>query len=313
MGLKSVVSEWMDSISQSIHDGLVEIIESSLQTSQDLLSTGMNNNVSGSGGLFSTFLSTHPAEFDGTLDGSGTHTVWSTMETLCNNAVVPIAGMIMVIILINDLIQQCISGNNFRDFDTSIIFKWIFKCLCGVILISNIFYITSGFLSFGTYATSQAITSIFGGNEFITDAEAITVDGEGLGIGQLFAILCMAGFMNLVVVALLVIMIIVLASRMIEIFMYLAVAPVPIATMMHNEWGQIGKNWIRSVCALGFQGLFIVIALSIFQTLFSNVTNKLAEGGDVMMQMVILMGYSLALCFTVLKTGGISKSVFNAH
>lgn len=312
MGLKSVVSEWMDSISQSIHDGLVEIIESSLKMSQDLLCTGMNNNT-GSGGLFSTFLKTHPADFDGTLDGSGSSSVWSTMETLCNNAVVPIAGMIMVIILINDLIQQCISGNNFRDFDTGIIFKWIVKCLCGVILISNIFYITSGFLSFGTYATNQAITAIFGGSEFMSSASAIIVDGTNLGIGELFGILCMAGFLNLVIVALLVIMIIVMASRMIEIFMYLAVSPVPIATMMHNEWGQIGKNWIRSVCALGFQGLFIVVALSIFQTLFKNVTDTLSSGGDVMMQMVILMGYSLALCFTILKTGSISKSVFNAH
>ena len=311
MGLKSIVSEWMDSIESSIHDGLVDIITSSLKTSQDMLSTGMNANKADDG-IFHTFLSAHPSEFTGATDGTGT-TIWSMMEMLCNNAVVPIAGLIIVVILLNDLIQQCMAGNNFRDFDTSIIFKWIVKCLIGVILISNIYYLTSGFLAFGTSATNAAMDTIFGSGSFITPASEIVVDGTDLGIGELFGILLMSGFLNLVIVALLVIMIIVLASRMIEIFMYLAISPVPIATLMNNEWGQIGRNWVRSVCALGFQGLFIVIALTIFQTLFSNVLANLATGRDVMMQMVILMGYSLALCFTILKTGNISKSVFNAH
>ena len=33
----------------------------------------------------------------------------------------------------------------------------------------------------------------------------------------------------------------------------------------------------------------------------------------VIMQMAMLMGYTAALIFTILRTGAISKSVFNAH
>ena len=37
-------------------------------------------------------------------------------------------------------------------------------------------------------------------------------------------------------------------------------------------------------------------------------------GADgVIMQMAMLLGYTAALIFTILRTGAISKSVFNAH
>jgi hypothetical protein len=135
-----------------------------------------------------------------------------------------------------------------------------------------------------------------------------------MGIPELLVDLILSGFLLLAVGALLVVMIIVLASRMIEIFMYLTAAPLPVATIMNRDWGEIGKNWIRNVVALGFQGFFIIVALSIFQSIFNAVITSLNSGTDnLTMQLILLMGYALALCFTILKSGSISKSVFNAH
>ena len=142
----------------------------------------------------------------------------------------------------------------------------------------------------------------------------IVIDPAGMGIPELLVDLILSGFLLLAVGALLVVMIIVLASRMIEIFMYLTAAPLPVATMMNRDWGEIGKNWIRNVVALGFQGFFIIVALSIFQSIFNAVITSLNSGTDnLTMQLILLMGYALALCFTILKSGSISKSVFNAH
>lgn len=114
--------------------------------------------------------------------------------------------------------------------------------------------------------------------------------------------------------------IIVLASRMIEIFMYLSVSPIPMATMMNNDWGQIGKNWLRNMLALAFQGFFIVIALTIFKSLLSNVISSLTQisttGGDsgsIVLNFAIILGYVLALIFTVFRSSNISKSVFAAQ
>lgn len=87
------------------------------------------------------------------------------------------------------------------------------------------------------------------------------------------------------------------------------------ATMMDSgEWAGIGKNWIKQLLALSFQGFFIIIALGIFKTLFSNAIVSLNDSSDgIILQMAMLLGYTVALIFTVLRTGAISKSVFNAH
>ena len=117
------------------------------------------------------------------------------------------------------------------------------------------------------------------------------------------------------VMILIVAIIIVLASRIIEVFMYLGVAPIPMATMIDGgEWSQIGKNWVKQLLALSFQGFFIIIALGIFKTLLANVITSINDGEDgIILQMGMLLGYTAALIFTVLRTGAISKSVFNAH
>lgn len=120
---------------------------------------------------------------------------------------------------------------------------------------------------------------------------------------------------HLGVMILIVAIVITLASRIIEVFMYLSVAPIPMATMMDSgEWSGIGKNWIKQLLALSFQGFFIIVALAIFKTLFANMITTLNTGSDgVIMQMAMLMGYTAALIFTILRTGAISKSVFSAH
>lgn len=44
--------------------------------------------------------------------------------------------------------------------------------------------------------------------------------------------------------------------------MYLSIAPIPMATMVDSgEWASIGKNWIKQLLALSFQGFFILVAL----------------------------------------------------
>lgn len=49
---------------------------------------------------------------------------------------------------------------------------------------------------------------------------------------------------------------VILYGRMIEIYLYTSVAPIPFATMSNREWGQVGNNYFRGLLALGFQGLF---------------------------------------------------------
>ncbi len=307
-----VISDAIDALEDWCCDLFKDGIKSQFDGISDLL-TDTFSQTTGDDGLVSTYLTSHPANFTG--GGTGGTSVWTTIETLCNNVVVPIAGFVLTIILLNDLIQTVLRGNNFKDFDDSIIIKWIIKALCGVILVSNTYYIASALFGFGTNVCFNGLTTLFGTGDYLDTALALKKSAlSGLSLGELMTVWFISLIVHLGVMILIVAIVITLASRIIEVFMYLSVAPIPMATMMDSgEWASIGKNWIKQLLALSFQGFFIIVALGIFKTLFANMITTLNSGtGSVIMQMAMLLGYTAALIFTILRTGAISKSVFNA-
>ena len=308
-----VISDAIDALEDWCCDLFKDGIKSQFDGISDLL-TDTFSQTTGSDGLVSTYLTSHPANFTG--GGTGGTSVWTTIETLCNNVVVPIAGFILTVILLNDLIQTVLRGNNFKDFDDSIIIKWIIKALCGVILVSNTYYIASALFGFGTNVCSNGLTTLFGTGDYLDTALALKKSAlSGLSLGELMTVWFISLIVHLGVMILIVAIVITLASRIIEVFMYLSVAPIPMATMMDaGEWASIGKNGIKHLLALSFQGFFIIVALGIFKTLFANMITTLNSGtGSVIMQMAMLLGYTAALIFTILRTGAISKSCFSAH
>ena len=65
--------------------------------------------------------------------------VLDMIRNLSETAVIPIAGMILTFVLCYELIQVIIQKNNMHDFDTFIIFKWIFKTFCAVYILTHTF------------------------------------------------------------------------------------------------------------------------------------------------------------------------------
>ena len=311
-----IISDAIDALEDWCKDLFKDGITSQFDGISDLLSDtfSQTTGTGGSGGLVNDFITQHPSQFTG--GGSGGTTIWTTIETLCNNVVVPIGGFILTVILLNELIQMVLRGNNFKDFDDSIFIKWIIKALCGVILVANTYYIASALFSFGTTVCSNGLATLFGSGDYLSETLSINRTAlSDLSLGELMTVWFISLIVHLGVLILIVAIVITLASRIIEVFMYLSIAPIPMATMMDSgEWASIGKNWIKQLLALSFQGFFIVVALGIFKTLFSNAIVALNASTDgVILQMGLLLGYTAALIFTILRTGAISKSVFNAH
>ena len=100
-----------------------------------------------------------------------------------------------------------------------------------------------------------------------------------------------------------------MARRWVLTLLVTSLAPVPMATMMNHEWGQMGQNYLRSLFALGFQAFLIIVCVAIYAVLVQNI----ALDGDVSYAIWTCMGYTVLLCFTLFKTGSMARSVFNAH
>lgn len=306
-------------------DGIIGSLQNTCDTLNGTFS-GDNQN------LIKGFLQDRPAEFTGTFDGTGTP-LWSGIETITNNAIVPIAMFILVVVLVYELIQNVVSGNNFRDFDTGIFMKWTIKAVCGILLVSNVFYIATSIFGLGSDAVTKGIVSLFpDGEEFLSSAVLhketlkIILTSDSFDIGILIVLLFLSFLVMITTFIVLGAIIIVLASRIIEVFMYLSIAPIPMATMMNRDWGEIGKSWLRNILALAFQGFFIVVALTIFKVLLLNVINEITAiapavpdpnitvtAATITGSMAMMLGYIIALIFTIFRSSNIAKSVFSAH
>ena len=81
------------------------------------------------------------------------------------------------------------------------------------------------------------------------------------------------------------------------------------ATLANRELGGTGQNYLRSLFAVGFQGLLILVCVGIYAVLVQSI----ATGGDPIGAIWGTVGYTVLLCFMLFKTGSISKSIFSAH
>lgn len=132
---------------------------------------------------------------------------------------------------------------------------------------------------------------------------------EAMGTGELFLLVLETSLVSLCMKILSVCITVVIFGRMIEIYLYSSVGAIPFATMANREWGQMGSNYLRGLVALGFQGFFIMVCVGIYAALVNGFTVTT----DIHSTIFSIAAYTVVLCFTLFKTGSISKSIFNAH
>ena len=132
---------------------------------------------------------------------------------------------------------------------------------------------------------------------------------EGMDLGSLFGIFMQSMVVQMGIHVLSIAIFVIINGRMIEIYLMTSLAPIPFATFGNREQSIIGQNYLRSLLALGFQGFLIMICVGIYAVLIQTI----AFSGDIIGSIWSVMGYTVLLAFSLLKTGTIAKSVLNAH
>ena len=100
-----------------------------------------------------------------------------------------------------------------------------------------------------------------------------------------------------------------MARHRVLTLLYVSVAPVPCATVTNREWGTIGTNYFKGLCALAFQGFFMMVCVAIYAVLVAGV----AVSENLHTALWSVAAYTVILCFSLFKTGSLSKSIWNAH
>ena len=235
--------------------------------------------------------------------------VFAMIEALSRNVVLPIAGIILTFIACYELIQMITEHNNMAQFEPALL-MWIFKTAVSVWLISNTFEIIMAVFD----VTQQVVANssgIISGNTRVNDIGLSMLQSSmmQMEVGPLFGLFLQSFFIGISMRILSIIFFVLVYGRMIEIYMMVSLAPVPMATWGNHEQSHIGQNYLKSLFALGFQGFLILICVAVYAVLIQNV----AISGDAINSIWSIVGYTVLLCFTLFKTSSVAKSILGAH
>lgn len=283
------ITEWLRGL---LIDGIMSNLEG--------LFTNLNNRV----GEIAVEVGTSPATWN-----AG---VFSLIRQLSETVVLPIAGIVLTFVMCYELIQMLIDRNNLHDIDTWLFFKWIIKTFIAVTILSNTFNIVMAVFDVAQSVVAQSAGLVQGTTDISPNLVAnMQATIEQMELGPLLGLWLQSFVVHHTMTALNIFIFVVVYGRMIEIYMLTSLAPLPFATVVNRDLGHMGHNYFRSLLAIGFQGLLIIVCLAIYAVLIQSIAA--AGGTDIFETIWTAIGCTVLLCFTLLKTGSLAKAVFGAH
>ena len=235
--------------------------------------------------------------------------VFTFIKSINTNVVLPIAAIILTAILCIELIQVVLQKNTMHDTDSFEFFKYIIKMWIAVWLVSHAFEFSMAVFDVAQEMVGKA-AGVVGNSANITPGnfDAMVDALKTKELGTLIGIALETGLVKFSLTALSVLITVILYGRMIEIYIYCAIAAIPFSTMGNKEWGSIGTNYIKSLFALGLQGLFILIFFGIYAVLVKTVNFT-----DMHTSILQVLAYGLILGIMMMKSGSIAKAILNSH
>ena len=284
-----------DSFLEWIKEFLIALVNSNLST----MFTDVNEHVS----VIAAEVGKTPQGWSGS--------VYSMVRSLSGNVMMPIGGMIISLVLCYELISMVTSSNNLQTVDTWIFFKFALKAGIAVYLLSHTFDMTMAVFDVGQHLVSRAAASISSSVSIDISSTIATLDAamETMEVGELLLLAVETFFLGFAMKIMSVLIMVVLYGRMVEIYIYTSAAPIPFATMVNKEWGNIGTNYLRGLFALAFQGFFIMVCVGVYGALVQG----MAVSGNLHFALFSIAAHTVVLCFSLFRTSSLAKSIFNAR
>ena len=283
----------LDAINEWIQNLLIDGIMGNVEGMFDSINTEVSN--------VATQVGMTPSQWNGG--------VFSLIENLSNTVIMPIAGLILTFVMCYELIQMIIDRNNLHDFPPSDIFKWIMKTFMAVMIVTNTFPILMGIFDVAQNVVASSAGVIIGdtsvGLETLAEFEATLKD---MDIGTLLGLYLQSFLIGFCMWIMSICIFVIVYGRMLEIYLMTSLGAIPLATMTSKEWN-MGQNYIKSMLALAFQAFLILVCVGIYAVLVQGIVT----GDDPIAAIWTCVGYTVLLCFSLFKTGTLSKQIFSAH
>lgn len=236
-------------------------------------------------------LTTSPQQFKG---GS----IWSVMVNI-NGAVQAIGLALLVLFFVVGVVRTCGSFTDVKKPEHALKLFIRFAIAKGVITYGLEFMLALFNIVQGTISTIMTSAGFGTPNQTTLPAEMITKIEE-CGFFESIPLWAVTLIGGLFITVLSFIMIMTVYGRFFKLYMYTALAPIPLSTFAGEPSQNVGKSFIKSYCAVLLEGAVIVLACIIFSLFASTppvvnpdaaaVTQVWAYIGELVFNMLVLVG-----------------------
>lgn len=237
--------------------------------------------------------------------------LYNGVMSIMDNAVMPIAYILLGLLFMLEIYNITIRTEGMNHFGFEIVFRTMFKIVLIKLVIDSTPLIMSAIYAISTEIIGN-ISSIFSGSGSLGSPDFQTIRNEidELKILQQTLVAAQVLIIWIIYKFSIIIVQVIMIGRMFEIYIHLAIAPLPLATLPNTELSGVAKNFLKSFAAVSIQGVIIFIVLGMYNVI---ITNAVSVGGTELTSLLLeAMLYSLVLVASLFMTGRWSKSITNA-
>lgn len=243
-----------------------------------------------------TLLTQSPENFKGGA-------IWSVMMNI-NGGLKAIGYGLLVLFFAAGLVKTCGSFTDMKKPE-HVVKAFIRFALAQGAVMSGMELLTAIFsIVQGTVTNIMSHSGMAGGT--VTELPSEIVDKiEAVGMLESIPLWIVTLLGSLLITVLSFVMILTVYGRMFKLYMYTAIAPIPLATFAGEPTQSVGKNFIRSYAGVCLEGAIIALACIIFSVFASS---PLAIGDTSLSAVTIVWNYVGELVFNLLVLVGAVKA-----
>lgn len=246
-----------------------------------------------------------------TLSLSGFNGVaYSYIKLILSTVALPIAYTILALFALLELWKASthLEGSG-GHLGVEIIIRVMIRVVLCKLLVDSSLLVMESIFEAALYLTTQMQNTLSGVDigslaTLTPDADLAEIESSSGFFSQLGLLIELLIYQFAIKIVMLLVNVIAL-GRFVEIYVYIAISPIPLATLPSEELGQIGKNFLKSFAAVCIQGALIYLVLT-FYPMFAATIPATISGRFAALTLALI------LAFAVLRCNQWAKSICNA-
>mgnify|MGYP006968282516 CR=1 FL=1 len=298
--MSEFIDNLLQTINKSLYQGIYWCTEQLFNSIQNVMDIGISNS--------REVIMQSPQQWNSDA--------FSFIRNITQNAAIPIAGCILTFVFCWQVINMVQESNQMHNIKPETMLLLLIKLIICLLVCSKSFEIVNGLFNIGKWATEHV--PFFGlestGEMAFQNVLSAELDDYNFKVVMQMLVNLFLTFIALILIYVLSITVYIRANIWyLELLIYASAAPMPFATFMNKEWGQVGTNYLRKMLAMAFEGFFMLIAFGLYNVFVAKVISNNHAPDQYLMSMITTCGCGIGLVMILNKAGTISASIFNAH